>query len=247
MSKIIHYCWFGGKELPESAKICIESWKTFFPEYEIKEWNETNYNVRKNTYISEAYDAKKYAFVSDFARFDILFNYGGIYFDTDVEVIKSYDDILCNGSYMGCEVDGSKDGNANRIYVNPGLGMAVEKGNPLLQKIMKIYEKMSFINMDGSMNMKTVVEHTTELLLSNGLTNEYGIQNVGGITIYPAEFFNPKDSRTGKLFITDNTHSIHWYSMTWMSPKQKLRNQLLSPFHRVFGPECFRWLKKFLR
>ena len=89
MSKIIHYCWFGGKELPESAKICIESWKTFFPEYEIKEWNETNYNVRKNTYISEAYDAKKYAFVSDFARFDILFNYGGIYFDTDVEVIKA--------------------------------------------------------------------------------------------------------------------------------------------------------------
>jgi mannosyltransferase OCH1-like enzyme len=92
--KKIHYCWFGGKELPDSAKKCIESWKTYFPDYEIKEWNESNYDVNKTIFTKEAYQIGKYAFVSDYARFDILYNYGGIYFDTDVEVIKPFADIL---------------------------------------------------------------------------------------------------------------------------------------------------------
>ena len=99
--KIIHYCWFGRNPLPDSAKKCIESWRKFFPEYEIKEWNEDNFDVHLIPYVEEAYNAKKYAFVSDYARFWILYFYGGVYFDTDVEVIRPMDDILAKGGFMG--------------------------------------------------------------------------------------------------------------------------------------------------
>src|SRR5215510_15199585 len=101
--KIIHYCWFGGNPLSELALKCIASWKKYFPNYEIKEWNESNYDVHKIPYTSEAYNAKKYAFVSDYARFDILYQYGGIYFDVDVEVIKQFGDILNDTGFMGME------------------------------------------------------------------------------------------------------------------------------------------------
>lgn len=242
--KIIHYCWFGGNPLPESAKKYIDSWKTFFPGYEIKEWNESNYDVHKNRFINEAYKAHKYAFVSDFARFDILYQYGGLYFDTDVEVIKSFDDILAKGSYMGCEIDGGKTG---QIYVNPGLGMAIEPHHPLLAELVNLYNSLSFLNQDGTMNMKTVVEYTTELLGKRGLQNIKGIQSVDNINIYPMEYFNPKDSRTGVVNRTENTHSIHWYAMTWMSPWQKRKQKVLIPLRRIFGPQCFALLKKILR
>ena len=119
--KIIHYCWFGGKPLPKSAIKCINSWKKFFPDYEIKEWNESNFDVNMIPYTKEAYAAKKYAFVSDFARFWVPHEYGGIYFDTDVEVIRPMDDIIARGAYLGME---------NRTAINPGLGMAAPAGHP---------------------------------------------------------------------------------------------------------------------
>lgn len=118
--KIIHYCWFGGKPLPKSAIKCINSWKKLFPDYEIREWNESNFDVNMIPYTKEAYVAKKYAFVSDFARFWILHEYGGIYFDTDVEVIRPMTDILLKGAYFGME---------NYSSINPGLGMAAPIGH----------------------------------------------------------------------------------------------------------------------
>ena len=120
--KIIHYCWFGGNPLPASALKCIESWRKYCPDYEIKEWNESNYDVNKIRYSSQAYQAKKYAFVSDYARFDILYQWGGLYFDTDVEVIRPIDDILAKGAFLGLETSET---------VNPGLGMAVSPNDPL--------------------------------------------------------------------------------------------------------------------
>ena len=116
--KIIHYCWFGRKALPRSAKKCIESWKKYLPDYEIKEWNEDNFDVNMIPYTQEAYSAKRYAFVSDYARFYILYHYGGIYFDTDVEVIKPIDDILEKGAFMGCETIAEEE---IPLYVAPGL------------------------------------------------------------------------------------------------------------------------------
>ncbi len=257
--KIIHYCWFGGNPLPKSAKKCIASWKKYCPDYEIREWNESNYDVRKIPYISQAYDAKKYAFVSDYARFDILYKHGGLYFDTDVEVIRSFDDILECGAFMGCEIDGSVSVETDQVDTDvtcdvgvnpglgiaaaPGLGIAAAPGLRLYKEILDFYGSIDFLRPDGTRNTVTVVQHTTNVLLKHGLKDIKGIQQVEEITIYPKEYFNPFDNSTGKLTITDNTHSIHWYSKTWMSKRDIIRSKLTRPFHRIFGNDCFDWLK----
>ena len=242
----IHYCWFGGKELPQSAKKCIKSWKKYFPDYEIIQWNENNYNIKKNKYIEEAYEAKKYAFVSDYARFDVLHQQGGIYFDTDVEVISSFEDVLNKGSYMGCEIDGNGEKKSS-ILVNPGLGMAAPKGLRLYKEILDYYDKQKFIDSAGNINTTTVVTRTTEILLKKGLKNIKEIQEVEGIMIYPKEYFNPRNNNTGALEKTNNTHSIHWYAQSWVSSKERLRSKITRPIHRVFGEDCFKILKKLLK
>lgn len=243
--KKIHYCWFGGNKMPKSAVKCIKSWKKFFPDYEIIEWNEDNYDVKKNQYIWEAYKMKKYAFVSDFARFDILYHEGGLYFDTDVEVIKNFDKIIQEGGFMGCEVDGSNEKQVpHGILVNPGLGLAAKPKLDLYKEIIEYYNQQKFLKPDGSMNMETVVTRTTDILMRHGLNDIKGIQKVAGITIYPADFFNPRNNNTGALQKTENTHAIHWYSQSWVTTTDRLRSKLTRPFHRVFGEECFEWLKK---
>ena len=144
--KIIHYCWFGRNPLPQSAKECIASWKKFLPDYEIKEWNEDNFDVNITTYTSEAYKARKFAFVSDYARFWILYNYGGLYFDTDVEILKPLDDIIQRGGFMGIEkIEGSTFDNFkdDTVLVNPGLGLGVEKGHSLYKEVLDIYNRNS--------------------------------------------------------------------------------------------------------
>ena len=230
--KIIHYCWFGRNPLPESAIKCINSWRKFFPDYEIKEWNEENFDVNIIPYTAEAYSVKKYAFVSDYARFWILYKYGGLYFDTDVEVIKSMDDIVGRGGFMGIEVDGE---NGTYPLVAPGLGLAIEAGNPIYKSIIDYYQTQRFLNDDGIPNNITVVHHNTKILKEHGLQPINEIQEVGGIWIYPRDFFNPLNDNTGKLTITSNTYSIHWYTKTWL-PKQNLFRQWLSRMsHRIFG------------
>ena len=234
--KIIHYCWFGGKPLPKSAKRCIESWKKYFPGYEIREWNESNYDVRKIPYTAEAYDAKKYAFVSDYARFDILYHHGGVYFDTDVEVIQSFDDILTEGAFMGCETDS--------VQVNPGLGTAAEPGLDLYKEVLEYYNSQRFLNADGSLNTETVVSKTTRMLTNHGLQPKSGIQQAAGICVYPKEYFNPLENNTGKLVVTENTHSIHWYTMSWLPKRPLLIRSITRVFHRLFGVGCFEFMKK---
>lgn len=241
--KKIHYCWFGRNDLPEMAKKCIDSWKKYFPGYEIIQWNEENYDIRKNEYIRSAYEAKKYAFVSDYARFDVLYQYGGIYFDTDVEVICSFDDILKNGSYMGCEIDGNGS-EISSILVNPGLGMAAPAGLDLYKDILDYYDKQKFYDVNGNINTTTVVTRTTQILLKKGLRNVSEIQKVGEISIYPKEYFNPRNNNTGKLQKSNNTHSIHWYAQSWVSSKKRLRSKITRPIHRILGENCFVKLKK---
>lgn len=240
--KTIHYCWFGGSPLPKSALKCIQSWKKHFPDYEIKEWNESNYDVHKIPYISEAYEAKKYAFVSDYARFDIIYNHGGIYFDTDVEVIKPFDDILDSGAFFGCETDG---GDVQcRIAVAPGLGIGAPAGLDIYKEILDYYGKLVFANADGTLNTQTVVAHTTSILKNHGLNEYRGIQTLENITIYPKEYFNPLNNNTGKIDKTGNTHSIHHYSMTWLSKKARIKSSVTRVFHRMFGEDCFSRFKR---
>ena len=210
--KIIHYCWFGGNPLPETALQCIASWRKYCPDYEIKEWNETNYDVRKIPYIAQAYDAKKYAFVSDYARFDILYEYGGVYFDTDVEVIKPIDSLVEKGPFAGIESPGA---------LAAGLGLASRQREPIFADILESYAQSCFLKPNGLMDLTTVVVRVSEIFKRYGFTDENKIQNVKGITIYPVDYFNPKDPKTGDVKISSNTYSIHHFDASWVIPLRK--------------------------
>lgn len=222
--KIIHYCWFGKRDKPESVLKCIESWKYFFPGYEIWEWNEETFNHELTRYTRDAYKAKKYAFVSDYVRIHVLFEYGGIYFDTDVEVVRPMHDLIEKGNFMGCEIDGGIPG--KEITVNPGLVLAAEDHLVVYSEILEIYERINFCDINGVINKYAIVEITTDVLKQCGLKNIPGIQEVAGITIYPSDYFNPMDSLTGKITRTENTRSIHWYSFTWGTPFQRFKNKI---------------------
>lgn len=220
--KVIHYCWFGGKDLSPLANKCIRSWQEFFPDYEIKRWDESNFDIGIIPYTSQAYKAGKYAFVSDYARFWILYRYGGLYFDTDVEVIRSMDNILSEGAFMGREYSEEHPSCKNTsLGVNPGLGMGAEKGNPVLRKIMDIYETKTF---DGS--SETIVDIVSDFLKSEGLKEDDIIQSVGGIKIYPKEYFCPIDSITGAKEITPQTVSIHHYAASWQPWHRRLKQKV---------------------
>lgn len=219
--KVVHYCWFGGNQLPDDAKKCIESWRKFFPEYEIKEWNERNFDVNCCDYVKEAYAAKKWAFVSDYARFWILYHEGGLYFDTDVEVIKDMSDIIAQGAFMGCETDDK---------CNPGLGLGANPGLGIYKEILDYYEKIHFL-IEGN-TTETVVTHTSKILKSHGWVGNGEIEQIEGVTIYPPEYFCPMDYKTGKLDITPNTRSIHWYTASWQSSYSKAKTKL----QQLLGP-----------
>lgn len=224
--KTIHYCWFGGNPLGSRELKCIESWRKHFPGYEIVCWDESNFDVRCCPYVSQAYDAKKWAFVSDYARFAVLYEHGGLYFDTDVEVIRPMDDIVAKGPFMGFENDANDP--RGGCTVNPGVGLSASPGFDLYNLILSSYRRDEFIKADGTFNQTTVVVRTTDILRSYGLEDRPGIQEVAGVTIYPSEYFNPKDLYTGEIRTTENTRSIHHFSMSWFSEKKRLEHKLAS-------------------
>lgn len=215
--KIIHYCWFGRNPLPTSAQKCIASWRKYLPDYEIKEWNEDNFNVNIIPYTQQAYEANKYAFVSDYARFWILYHYGGLYFDTDVEVIKSFDDIVERGAFMGLEIDGTKKG--TKIAIAPGLGLGAEADSSIYHEILDNFAKLDFYDANGKRNNFSMIPMVTGMFLQRGLVANGKVQQICGITIYPQRYLNPYNSINGKLQVSSETHSIHWFSASWMEPK----------------------------
>ena len=238
--KIIHYCWFGGNPLPELAQKCIASWRKFLPDYEIWQWVEEptpapslkgreiglcdkvmGFDVEMIPYTAEAYRQNKYAFVSDYARFWILYKYGGIYFDTDVEVTRPMDDIIANGNFMGFELDPDGENDPQKYApryayaVNPGVGLGMEKEHLFMKRMLDKYAQLEYETPVFPWG-KTIVAYTTEELCELGLKNIQGIQNVqGDITIYPHEYFAPIDVISGKLHITENTYTIHRYMGSW--------------------------------
>ncbi len=236
--KIIHYCWFGGNPLPESAKKCIASWRNFLPDYEIKEWNESNFDVNSIKYTREAYKLKKYAFVSDYARMWILYNYGGLYFDTDVELIKPIDDIIARGNFMGREAQdnkvadngdevSSKDNKPTKGQrITPGLGLGVAPGLGLYKKIINWYQTHHFATWDGKFS-GTVVDVVSDIFDSIPMKKlESGILFAADVYIYPPEYFCPKNYFSGEMHITENTRSIHHYSATWVRKRRPLMERL---------------------
>ncbi len=239
--KVIHYCWFGRNPLPPLAVKCIESWKRYLPDYEIKEWNEDNFDVGIIPYTREAYEARKYAFVSDYARFYILYHHGGLYFDTDVEVIRPMDDIVARGAFMGYENE-AKPG-ATAPAVAPGLGLGCNPGLGLYAEILGLYAGLHFLRPDGGLNLRTVVEYTTELLAAKGLRTVNEVQCVADVWIYPKEYFCPMDYRTHVLEITANTRSIHHYAASWHGA----RHRLFKLVSKVTGRDAARRISVFLK
>lgn len=236
--KIIHYCWFGNNPLPDSAKKCIESWKKFCPDYEIKEWNESNFDLNCMPFVKEAYEAKKYAFVSDVARLIVVNKYGGIYFDTDVEVIQNIDFLLTNKGFIGFENDN---------YVATGLGFGSESDSYFLEEMIEKYKEINFLNEDGTFNLVGCPKINTKIMVNNGLKLNGEYQIIKGVVVLPAEFMNPLDSATGRINKTDKTISIHWYTQSWLRLSTRIRSKITKLFHRIFGVDCFSFIKNKLK
>ncbi len=219
--KTIHYFWFGGGALPKLASKCLESWKRFCPDYEIKRWDESNLDLTCNQYVKEASEAKKWSLVTDFFRFKVIHDYGGIYLDTDVELVKPLDDLLRHYAYMGIESTG---------FVNTGSGFGAESRHPLLRELVEEFERATF-----SPDSPAIFTIMTEAMRSRGYVFNNRLQTVGGATIYPMDYFAPIDLTTRKMRRTRNTYSIHHYIGSWAPAEKKLETRRRARYCRIFG------------
>ena len=233
--KIIHYCWFGGNEKSALIKRCIESWQRFCPDYEIKEWGESTFDLASApVYVREAYEAKKWAFVTDYVRLWAMHEYGGVYMDTDVEIVRPIDEFLCHRGFTGFEDD---------VHMVTGI-MAAEKELPLMKSLLSYYDTRHFVLEDGSFDMTTNTVSITNALKSMGFVPNGHLQVNDGFAIYPSDFFCPLDDATGKLSKTKNTAAIHWFNKSWLTEKVRLRSKITRVFHRIFGVDCFKIFKR---
>lgn len=212
--KKLHYCWFGGGKKPELAEKCIASWKRFCPDYEIVEWNETNLDMDSfPAYVKEAYATKKWGFVPDYIRLWLVYTYGGIYLDTDVEIVKSPDPLLSHPAFFGFEDGGC---------VALGLSFGAEPGNTILLEMMQDYEARHFLKPDGSFDTTPSPQINTVIFKRHGIVLNNTYQELKGLAvIYPTEYFCPLGYYSGELKVTKNTYSIHHYMASWQSKKQK--------------------------
>lgn len=210
--KVIHYCWFGGNELPEYVERCIQSWKEFCPDYQIKRWDESNYNFEKYPFCREAYEKKKWAFVSDVARLDIVYSEDGIYLDTDVELVKSLDDLLIEHAFKGVE--------RGRL-VATGLGFDGEKGNPVIKANLESYLTRQFTNEDETLDLTPCPVITTDVLEMFGLKRVDQTQDLGDVKIFSSDYFCPMLLSDGTAETKKNTYSIHHYAGSWTTEAEK--------------------------
>lgn len=222
----IHYCWFGGKEKPSMIEKCINSWKKHLPEFEIIEWNEKNFDINCNIYTREAYEEGKYAFVSDYVRVHVLYYYGGIYLDTDVEVFKSFDDLLHHHSFWGFEQE-------NYIATST---IGARKGNQLIKVFLDSYTDKKFIKQDGTYNDLTNVAIVTEILqkLELKLNGEY--QEIKGAGVfYPQTYFSPYDYINCRKFITKDTYAMHYFNKSWLPLNVRVKVNLKVILSKIIG------------
>ena len=204
--KIIHYCWFGHGEMPELAQKCIASWHRYMPDWEYKLWNEDNFDVNLVHYTKEAYEARKFAFVSDYVRLWALEREGGIYFDTDVEVFKPFDELLYYKAFAGFE--GSK-----HVPVGTCV-MASEAGGIWVKEMLDAYQYRHFIKPDGSFDMTTNVQFITAIMSKNGFVQDGKEQYYKDLHVFPVDFFSPRQT-TGEYIRTDNTYCEHLGLGSW--------------------------------
>ena len=223
--KVIHYCWFGPNPLPEIFEKCYESWKKYCPDFEIKFWNEENFDVNANEYLSKTYKLNKFSKISNYARLKIIYENGGVYLDIDVELIKSIDELLNHDMYLGFE---------DEIRVNTGLGFGAVQGHELIKKMMENYEnETKKINKDYRYETCPVFDSKKLVDLGFELVNKYQIYNK--IIFLPTTYLNPKGFRSNETNFTENTISIHHFSNTWFDRRQRINQNIISFFDKTIG------------
>lgn len=210
--KVIHYCWFGKKNIPDKNKVWMETWRRFCPDYEIIEWNEDNYDITQNKFMYQAYQEKKWGFVPDYARLDIIYKYGGIYLDTDVELLTDMDDLLYQKGFAGFQ---------NSTQVALGLGFGAVKGLSVIKKMIESYNDLDFINKSGTLNLITGPKCQTEILKDCGLKTNGEYQIIEDLTIYPEKVLTGKNIYTRKTILKPYTRAIHHFDGSWLDQKTK--------------------------
>lgn len=234
--KIIHYCWFGSKNKPKYIIKYINEWKAKLPEYQIIEWNENNFDINYCKYSKEAYDEKKYAFVSDVARLYALYNYGGIYLDTDVEIVRSFDNIIKNKEI----IFGFEEG--ERIATS---FIASTPHNKVIYEFLNVYHNLPFILETDKYNLIPNVEYLTSILKEKGLKENGEFQLLENyIYIYPKEYFSPYDYINCVDEVTSNTYCIHHFAVSWLNKSTIIKKNLKTFFVRIFGKEKLIFLRK---
>ncbi len=224
--KIIHYCWFGGNPLPSEAQKCIDSWKRFLPDYKIKEWNESNFDINSNQYVKEAYKSRKFAYVTDYVRLYALAKEGGIYMDSDVEVLKSYNPFLHHVAFSGFE---------NNNFVPTGM-MASVAGGKWVTDLLEEYTNRTFIKSNGEFDTTTNTVTITNYMRKAGLKQNNTFQDFPGlVTIYPSDFFCPKDHGTGIIKLTDNSVCIHHFACSWLPKSARIKHKIKLMLYKLFG------------
>lgn len=225
--KIIHFCWFGGQQKPSKVQKCIDSWHKYLSDYEFMEWNESNFDVNCNEYVKQAYENKKFAYVSDVARIKALDQYGGIYMDTDVMVYKPFDDLLDNRCILGFEEEN---------YVATSF-IACVPGHDLIKEFIGRYENASFYNQDKSLDLTTNVQRLTDILENRGLVRNNELQNVGDISVYPQEYFSPYDYGNCIRKNTENTYCEHLFLVSWLPWTTKLKKAIKKIVIPIIGKD----------
>ena len=211
---------------------CLDSWKKMCPDYEIIRWDEQNARIGECRYAVEAYQAKKWAFVSDYVRLKSICVQGGIYLDTDVELLKPLEPLLANLAFMGFE---------SKEKISTGL-MAAESGHSFFREAARRYEDLQFLCPNGTLDCTTNVERITKWLLDLGLNLDNKTQTVCDVTIYPKDYFSPKDLQTGRVSLSPNTYAVHHFQASWMPLKGRINTKI----SQMLGPEHTQRIKRLL-
>lgn len=235
--RIVHYCWFGRGVKPSKMVKCMRSWEKHLAGYQFMEWNEDSFDLTSNRYVKEAYEAKKYAFVSDYVRLYALYKHGGIYLDTDVEVVKSLDPFLKHEAFSGFE---------DEKFLQSGT-MGAAKQHHWIKELLDDYDSRSFLRPDDSYDLTTNTAVITAICKNHGLVlngSHQVLQN--GVVFYPRDYFSPYDYINGGIFRTENSHTIHHFAKSWLPAHVRIRGEVKRLVSRVLGPKTIARMRKLL-
>jgi hypothetical protein len=231
--RVIHYCWFGGRPLPEAAEACLRSWRRYCPGYEIRGWDETTFDLSASRFSQEAAERREWAFTSDFARLAIVHEHGGIYLDTDVELVRPLDDLLSFEAFFGFQQD---------MTVNTGHGFGAVPRQPVVAALLAPYQARGFLDADGRPDRTPCPQRDTAVFSRLGFELDGTRQERDGVVILPPECFSPKSFHSGRVAVTPQTYAIHHFEASWHSPLEAAHFARMRRYCTAFGERAGRWL-----